>query len=252
MRMLARRQRIRFQRKARRQNQRNHLSLFLSCVQGKYGLEIGGPSDVFRSENLPIYRMIGRLDNCDFSKSNVWANHQEAFLFHEAKPPGKSMFLEGSALLGVPDATYDVLLSSHNLEHIANPVKALREWQRVAKPGGVLVLVLPYCRATFDHRRNPTPVAHMLQDFERGTGEDDLTHLPEILAQHDLRFDPAAGTPEQFRARSLNNFSNRCLHHHVFDEHNSRELLTHLGFSVLCVHFVPPMHMCLLARMAGD
>jgi SAM-dependent methyltransferase len=232
-----------------RHTRRNGFEMYLRYLQGKSGLEIGGPSYIFQKGNvLPIYEVLENLDNCVFSNSTVWTNHDETFVFHPQKAPGKTIICDGSMLADVPDSTYDVILSSHNLEHFANPVKALKEWQRVLKANGILTLVLPYYRATFDHRREPTPVEHMLEDFERDTGEDDLTHLPEILDKHDLAMDHAAGTLDQFRNRSLDNINNRCLHHHVFDERNSRELLSRLGFEVVAFDLQLPFHMCLLAR----
>jgi len=48
-------------------------------------------------------------------------------------------------------------------------------------------------------------------------GEEDLTHVPEILELHDLSRDEGAGTREQFRQRCLANHVHRALHHHVFD-----------------------------------
>jgi ubiquinone/menaquinone biosynthesis C-methylase UbiE len=224
--------------------------MYLPYVSGKKGLEIGGPSGIFRKGNaLPLYEEIGKLDNCDFSKSTVWAKHTETFIFNSKKPHGNTLFCDGSALVDVQDSTYDFLLSAHNLEHFANPVRALKEWQRVLKPNGALVLVLPDYRKTFDHLRTPTRVDHMFEDFEREMGEDDLTHLPEILEKHDLTQDLAAGSRADFHQRSLNNFSNRCLHHHVFDENNSHELLSRVGFQVVTVDLAVPFHICLLARM---
>jgi len=126
----------------------------------------------------------------------------------------------------------------------------LKEWQRIACPAGALVLVLPDHSMTFDHRRKLTSVAHMMDDFDRDMQEDDLTHLPEILLKHDLTRDPGAGTLEQFRERSLRNFENRCLHHHVFDENNIRDLLCALGMNVLSVEKFPTCHLILLARFA--
>jgi SAM-dependent methyltransferase len=233
-----------------RQGQLKTFEMYLTYVSGKSGLEIGGPSELFKKGHaLPIYEEIGRLDNCDFSKSTVWAKHNESFIFNAKKAHGVTIFCDGSALVDVPDSTYDVLLSSHNLEHFANPIKALKEWQRVLRSNGALILVLPNYRETFDHLREPTEVAHMFDDFEKGAGEDDLTHLPEILEKHDLRLDAPAGSLQDFHKRSLENFSNRCLHHHVFDENNSRELLLKVGFEVLAIDLVLPFHICILARM---
>jgi SAM-dependent methyltransferase len=227
------------------------LPLYLTSVSGKTGIEIGGPSQAFRNGNVaPIYDLVGSLDNCDFSSNTVWAEHAQEFVYSTNRPPGRSFFCEGSNLTPVPSQSYDFVLSSHNLEHFANPVKALHEWKRILRPGGALVLILPYYRNTFDHRRTPTPVAAMLDDFERNIGEDDLSHLPEILDRHDLTRDKPAGSFIEFERRSRDNFNNRCLHHHVFDETNSRDLLIAAGFEVLAVDIAPPIHLCLLARVS--
>jgi len=231
------------------QGQLKKFKLYLPYIQGKCGLEIGGPSNVFRKGNpIPVYEEIERLDNCDFSQSTVWAEHGQTFIIDSERELGKTIFCEGSALDQVDDSTYDFVLSSHNLEHFANPVKALMEWRRVLKPGGALILVLPYYRDIFDHQRKPTSVEHMLDDFEQGIGEDDLTHLPEILEKHDLTLDTAAASMQDFHKRCMDNYSNRCLHHHVFDEHNSRDLLSRVGFKVLSLDLVVLPHILILAR----
>jgi SAM-dependent methyltransferase len=220
----------------------------VALLEDKTGLEIGGPSQVFR-QRLPCYACVGNLDNCDFSSRNAWSEHGDLFEFHAGKAPGRNIFCDASDLRIVPDDTYEFILSSHNLEHFANPVKALKEWQRVTVPGGILVLVLPNYCYTFDHRRQPTPVRHMLDDFEQNTPESDLTHLPDILANHDLRRDPLAGTPEEFKKRSLANFENRCLHHHVFSEKNTGELLGTLGMKLLALETAWPNNLFAIAQM---
>jgi hypothetical protein len=88
----------------------------------------------------------------------------------------------------------------------------------------------------------------MLDDYGLGTDETDTTHLQEIIALHDLSRDPAAGSAEQFRQRSLRNFENRCLHHHVFDQHNSRQLLEAAGLTVEILELAKPFHIVILAR----
>ncbi len=223
----------------------------LSLVKDKAGLEIGGPSSIFRTwyAPLPIYKSVGSLDNCVFSERTVWDSHLDTYTFRTDKAAGRTIICDGSELSVVADNSYEFILSSHNLEHIANPVKALRAWQRVVRPGGGLILVLPNYTKTFDHRREPTKVSHLFDDFDNNTAEDDLTHLPEILRLHDLSMDPQAGTAREFQQRSLNNFANRCLHHHVFDEINSRELLSELGMQVLAVETALPFHIFLLARL---
>ncbi|MCX8036737.1 MAG: methyltransferase domain-containing protein [Candidatus Sumerlaeia bacterium] len=46
--------------------------------------------------------------------------------------------------LPLADASYDLVFSSHSLEHSISPVFALWEWKRVLRPGGYLYIVLPF------------------------------------------------------------------------------------------------------------
>ena len=226
-------------------------SLFRAEVESKYGLEIGGPSGPFRDTGiLPLYRYAAGLDNCVFAAETLWEGRRsegQTFSYHPAKPNGFNFIREATDLYGVADHRYDFVLSSHNLEHIANPIRALKEWKRVVKAGGAIITVLPDYRHTFDHRRQPTTVRHMVEDYDSETKENDLTHLQEILELHDLSRDPKAGTLDQFHRRSLRNFENRTLHHHVFDKDNSRALLEAAGLSVELVELAKPHHIAILS-----
>lgn len=43
----------------------------------------------------------------------------------------------------VPDETYDFVHSSHCLEHLNNPIEGLKNWVRILKPGGYLIITVP-------------------------------------------------------------------------------------------------------------
>ena len=60
-----------------------------------------------------------------------------------------------------------------------------------------------------------------------------LTHLPEILALHDLARDPWANGREHFERRSRDNLRHRGLHHHVFDAVLIGWMARHVGLTVL-------------------
>ncbi len=218
------------------------LSGFRAAVENGRGLEIGGPSPSFQDYGiLPIYRFVSSLDNAVFSGSTIWEGQRaegRTFQYHPRKENGQNYIREATDLRGIDSASYDFVLSCQNLEHTANPLKALKEWRRVIRPGGSLIVILPYYRFGFDHRRQPTTVEHMIEDFRNGIDETDQTHLPEILELHDFARDRKAGAAEQFHARSLRNFENRCLHHHVFDCVNSRQLLEAAGLRVDSVETV--------------
>lgn len=46
-------------------------------------------------------------------------------------------------MAGVPDASFDFVHSSHCLEHLHDPEEGLRNWLRVIKPGGFVVVLVP-------------------------------------------------------------------------------------------------------------
>jgi len=51
--------------------------------------------------------------------------------------------------------------SSHVFEHVANPIQAFAEWYRVLRPGGIIYMVVPDRRYTWDRHRQLTPVSHL-------------------------------------------------------------------------------------------
>jgi len=53
-------------------------------------------------------------------------------------PDGDAMLMEG-----VADNTYDFVHSSHCLEHLRDPAVSLRNWIRICKPGGYLIISVP-------------------------------------------------------------------------------------------------------------
>lgn len=47
-----------------------------------------------------------------------------------------------------PDASFDAILCSEVLEHLPYPNKALKEFGRLLKPNGILILTAPFCALT--------------------------------------------------------------------------------------------------------
>jgi SAM-dependent methyltransferase len=202
---------------------------------GKSGIEIGGPSVVFR-HILPIYSVIAGLDGVNFSGTTMWEGAIAAgrsFVYAAREKAGQQFIAEATDLSFVPTGNYQFLLSSNCLEHVANPIKALKEWVRVVEPGGLMLLILPDKRSNFDHRRPVTRFDHVLDDYRSGVGEDDLTHLNEILELHDLERDPWASGRDNFIRRSRDNFKHRGLHHHVFDSALITQMTTYVGITPL-------------------
>lgn len=220
---------------------------YLNYFAGKKGIEIGGPSVVF-STVLPVYQVAEALDGCNFSSETVWEGsiaEGENFNYFENKK-GFQYICEASNLAVIPSEKYDFLVASHCLEHCANTLKTVKEWLRVVKKGGALLIILPDKRYTFDQNRPITPFGHLLDDLKKDIDETDLTHLDEILELHDLSRDLAAGPREQFKERSLSNHENRCLHHHVFDFELLRKIYKYNNVKVIDASFERPNHQIIL------
>lgn len=228
------------------------LSLCERLIRSRNGLEIGGPSGVFSYAGvLPIYSIVGSLDNCNFSAQTTWEGaivEGMSFRYGKGQPLGRQYVLEATDLSEIPSGHYEFLISSHVIEHSANTIKALLEWMRVVKEEGILVLITPHKDGTFDHRRPVTRLDHLIDDYDQAMTEADLSHLPEILKLHDLLMDPRAGSSIDFKKRSENNSANRCLHHHVFDTKLVVELLDHLHLQILTVEAVLPNHIITIAQ----
>jgi SAM-dependent methyltransferase len=204
-----------------RQNDRiKDFSYIERFFQNKTGLEIGGPSKAFMNHGyMPIYNIMGTLDGVNFSSTTIWNEKIEEHKGYiiNGKNVGKMYIADATDLYQVNNNSYDFVLSSNNIEHIANPIKALEQWTFKLKQNGVLVIVAPIKEVNFDHKREIVKLVHLLDDYNNDIDEHDLTHIEEILQLHDLSMDPSAGTFEQFKKRSLKNYENRCLHHHVFN-----------------------------------
>ncbi|MFC2150837.1 class I SAM-dependent methyltransferase, partial [Calditrichota bacterium] len=51
---------------------------------------------------------------------------------------------DGTLLKGLKDESFDFVHTSHTLEHIPDAELALKNWWRVLKPGGFLIIYLPH------------------------------------------------------------------------------------------------------------
>lgn len=63
------------------------------------------------------------------------------------------------------DRRFDWIVSSHNFEHLPDPIRFLRQCAAVLKPHGVLRMAIPDKRYCFDHYRQVSDVSEWLQAF---------------------------------------------------------------------------------------
>ena len=185
--------------------------------KNKRGIEMGGPSD----KGLIVYKNATIIDNVIFSKNTQWSNYENnenmEYRYYDNKI-GKVILSDVVDIPIIKNEEYDFVYARHILEHIANPLKAIKEWLRIIKKDGYIIIYVPEKSYCFDHTREYTKFETLLSQYKKNVGEDDLSTLKEILINHDLTRDPLAGTFEQFARRSLDNINNRCLHHYVYND----------------------------------
>lgn len=117
-------------------------------LEGLHGIEIGASTQ--NSYHLP------RAINVDFSDNpgNWQKNGYRPAIVHLVSPGDDLPFKNG---------TLDFVLSSHNLEHYFDPIGALKEWWRVVRPGGYIILVIPHKERTFDRDKPDTSLTELIQ-----------------------------------------------------------------------------------------
>ena len=230
----------------------NNIEIYRDNLRDKRGIEIGGPSSILKDKGiLPIYSVLGSLDGCNYSSETIWEGKLKegwTYNYQKGKKPGYQYISEAVDISSVRSETYDFVLSSHSIEHVANPLKAINEWKRILKDGGLMLLVVPHKDKTFDHNRPVTSLDHLVKDLENDVAEDDLTHLPEILELHDLMQSPEVDDYESFKKRSQDNYFNRCLHQHVFDTKLFMDMIEYMKLTIITSNFVPPFHIIALAK----
>jgi Methylase involved in ubiquinone/menaquinone biosynthesis len=61
---------------------------------------------------------------------------------------------------------WDFVISSHVIEHFYDPIKTIKEWLRVVKPGGYVFMIVPHKERTFDRDRPRTTLRELLERHE--------------------------------------------------------------------------------------
>jgi SAM-dependent methyltransferase len=100
-------------------------------LDGLSGIEIGG------SAHNPFGLKTRNIDYTD-SMETVF-KREEQRLCGEAMPVD---IIAGGDELPLPDESEDFVISSHVLEHFPDPIKALKEWLRVVRKGGYILVLL--------------------------------------------------------------------------------------------------------------
>lgn len=118
---------------------------------------------------------------------------------------------DAATLDTVADSSYDFLVAAHVIEHMRNPLGSIEQWVRVLRPGGLLYLIVPDKRTTFDRHRVRTLVPHLVLDYLEPSIERDFEHFLDY-AVHVNHAPPDEAIAEARRLVALD----YSIHFHVF------------------------------------
>jgi ubiquinone/menaquinone biosynthesis C-methylase UbiE len=79
------------------------------------------------------------MDNVIFSSDTVWSKHASKDYKYYNNKVGKVFINDAVDISGISSNSYDFVFASHSLEHIANPIRALKEWLRVVRDDGYII-----------------------------------------------------------------------------------------------------------------
>ena|SRR5215469_11766813 len=78
---------------------------------------------------------------------------------------GSACDLEALIALRGLTGQLDFIVSSHNFEHLPDPIRFLRACEQVLKPGGIVAMAIPDRRCCFDYFRGQSRTCDLLEAF---------------------------------------------------------------------------------------
>lgn len=126
-----------------------------------HGIEIGA---LHRPLPLPQHANVTFVDR--FPLQQLREHYKELAEFELAP-----VDIIGSAdnLSAFADGTLNFVVANHLIEHLEDPIRALKEFERVLRPRGLVFMCVPDARVTFDRLRHLTPTEHIIAEHRGGS-----------------------------------------------------------------------------------
>jgi SAM-dependent methyltransferase len=147
-------------------------ALSLTFLSGE-GIEIGALSSPFPVKAGVVVRNVDRMDVDSLRKQYPELADKDL---------AKVDIVDDGETLGlVGNESQQFVVASHFVEHAKNPIGFYLACSRVLRKGGVLLLVVPDKRHTFDVDRPLTSIEHVIGDHTLGHEAQKRTHCEEIV-----------------------------------------------------------------------
>jgi hypothetical protein len=111
---------------------------------------------------------------------------------------------------------FDFFIANHFVEHIANPMRFLRDISLIMKTGSILFLSVPNKEMTFDKNRELTTNEHLLQDYLNNETNISDEHIEDSLFNKEDRNEMLPATSSE-RKDLFEKHRERSIHVHVWD-----------------------------------
>lgn len=139
-----------------------------------------------------------------------------------SKPP--DIVSDSESFPTIANDRFDFIVANHVLEHLSSPIRALKEWFRILRDDGLLLMAIPDKRFTFDRGRQRTPLTHLIADSETHLPAHELNkcHLLE-WAEHVEHLTPGSAAFDRWVAQQVE--QGYSVHNHVWVAQDVLEML---------------------------
>lgn len=198
-------------------------------LDGLNGIEIGGSN-----QNSFGLEKTGGYANIDFdiNQGGKWQN--------EYFQPKQVNIVAFGDDLPFKDNSLDYVISSHVIEHFFDPIKTIKEWLRVVKKDGIVFMIVPHKKRTFDRLRPSTSIDELIKRNKQilkpehyiiRDQQNDTINVDEnfVLPADFLKINSDIIIPNGYKVLTKDNHS----HLAVYDYNNMIELCKYCNFNIV-------------------
>jgi SAM-dependent methyltransferase len=196
------------------------LEFLKNIFKNKKILDIGGPSEwlneLYKNEKIFFFNREELMDIfLQFNSNNIINGD----------------ITKEDDLIKIKDLNLDIAVSSHVLEHIANPIKSIKNIYNILQKDALIITVIPNKKNCWDKDREDTSLEHLMNDYIKDTSEDDMSHAEE--ASCIINGLNGWGARPNYYKEIENNNKNRLIHHHVFNIETLTKIHEYANFKTL-------------------